>query len=300
MKRRVSSPDARLGRSWFRAVKERVASRQRVLLGVVVGVVVGGGAAFAGTQAFSDVPAGRYYSEPVAWAAENGITTGVGDGKFAPDGAVTRGQNVTFAWRYDQYVVQPALDELRDTIATTPGPAGPQGEPGLLTSLDDLEGMPCGEPGTLTEGTLSVSMEFWTTTQSDVTIRCVRNTVASVVILYVGSSYTLDGCCDPVAQDFSVTVDGGSVTCGPAADYEGEGPLTDDQVYCRLDVTPGASVSLDANFGTEATSFTARSAGLGTVAGPDPSLCDVALTATNCTFTAPDPADEGYFIIDFD
>ena len=123
MKRRVSSPDARLGRSWFRAVKERVASRQRVLLGVVVGVVVGGGAAFAGTQAFSDVPAGRYYSEPVAWAAENGITTGVGDGKFAPDGAVTRGQNVTFAWRYDQYVVQPALDELRSHARNAYRPA---------------------------------------------------------------------------------------------------------------------------------------------------------------------------------
>ena len=94
--------------------------RRVVLSALTLCALVGGGAAFAGTQVFSDVPPDRYFSEPVTWAYENEITFGVGDGRFAPDGAVTRGQNVTFAWRYDQNVVQPALDELRSESSQAP------------------------------------------------------------------------------------------------------------------------------------------------------------------------------------
>ena len=94
--------------------------RRVVLSALTLCALVGGGAAFAGTQVFSDVPPDRYFSEPVTWAYENEITFGVGDGRFAPDGAVTRGQNVTFAWRYDQNVVQPALDELRSEFSQAP------------------------------------------------------------------------------------------------------------------------------------------------------------------------------------
>ena len=48
---------------------------------------------------FSDVPADSYYAKEVAWAVENGITTGTGDGKFGPDAACTRAQSVTFLFR---------------------------------------------------------------------------------------------------------------------------------------------------------------------------------------------------------
>ena len=48
---------------------------------------------------FSDVPADSYYAKAVAWAVENGITGGTGDGKFSPDAACTRAQAVTFLWR---------------------------------------------------------------------------------------------------------------------------------------------------------------------------------------------------------
>ena len=48
---------------------------------------------------FSDVPADSYYAKAVAWAVENGITTGTGDGKFGPDAACTRAQSVTFLYR---------------------------------------------------------------------------------------------------------------------------------------------------------------------------------------------------------
>ena len=52
-----------------------------------------------GTQSFSDVTAGSYYEKAVAWAAENGITGGTGDGKFSPGATCTRAQAVTFLYR---------------------------------------------------------------------------------------------------------------------------------------------------------------------------------------------------------
>ena len=48
---------------------------------------------------FADVPSGSYYAKAVAWAIENGITTGTGDGKFSPDATCTRAQAVTFLFR---------------------------------------------------------------------------------------------------------------------------------------------------------------------------------------------------------
>ena len=50
-------------------------------------------------SSFSDVSADSYYAKTVAWAVENGITTGTGDGKFSPDATCTRAQSVTFLFR---------------------------------------------------------------------------------------------------------------------------------------------------------------------------------------------------------
>ena len=50
--------------------------------------------------AFSDIAAGSYYAKAVAWAIENGITNGVGGGKFAPDAVCTRGQMAALLHRY--------------------------------------------------------------------------------------------------------------------------------------------------------------------------------------------------------
>ena len=47
----------------------------------------------------TDVVSGSYYEKAVAWAIENGITTGTGDGKFSPDATCTRAQAVTFLAR---------------------------------------------------------------------------------------------------------------------------------------------------------------------------------------------------------
>ncbi len=48
---------------------------------------------------FYDVPNDAYYYEAVKWAAENGITGGVGNDRFAPEQSCTRAQIVTFLWR---------------------------------------------------------------------------------------------------------------------------------------------------------------------------------------------------------
>ena len=56
-----------------------------------------------GGAPFVDVPSGRYYSEAVAWLADNGITTGTsGSNRFDPDALVTRAEVVTFLFRLAQ------------------------------------------------------------------------------------------------------------------------------------------------------------------------------------------------------
>ena len=52
-----------------------------------------------GTVSFADVSAGSYYAKAVAWAVENGITGGTGDGLFSPDATCTRAQSAAFLYR---------------------------------------------------------------------------------------------------------------------------------------------------------------------------------------------------------
>jgi len=59
-----------------------------------------GQSAAASGASFADVPADSYYARAVAWAIENGITAGVGGGRFAPNSTCTRGQIATFLYRY--------------------------------------------------------------------------------------------------------------------------------------------------------------------------------------------------------
>ena len=52
------------------------------------------------TGAFRDVSSDAWYAEGVAWAVENGIADGYGDGQFGPDESITREQFVVMLWRY--------------------------------------------------------------------------------------------------------------------------------------------------------------------------------------------------------
>ena len=50
-------------------------------------------------SSFTDVSTDAYYAKAVAWAVENGITSGTGAGKFSPNATCTRAQAVTFLYR---------------------------------------------------------------------------------------------------------------------------------------------------------------------------------------------------------
>lgn len=54
----------------------------------------------AGKHPFTDIPSGAYYENAVIWAADKGITGGIGNGLFGSDNNCTRAQIVTFLYRY--------------------------------------------------------------------------------------------------------------------------------------------------------------------------------------------------------
>ncbi len=55
--------------------------------------------AAGGAASFTDVSADSYYASAVSWAVENGITTGVGGGRFDPNATCTRAQIAAFLAR---------------------------------------------------------------------------------------------------------------------------------------------------------------------------------------------------------
>ncbi len=58
--------------------------------------------------AFTDLKPGAFYEKAVAWAVEQGITKGATDTTFAPDATCTRGQIVTFLYRFRE---SPAVEK---------------------------------------------------------------------------------------------------------------------------------------------------------------------------------------------
>ncbi len=81
-------PDASVTRGMFAAV-----------LGRMSGVPSG-----SADTGFTDVDRDEYYAPYIAWAAENGIVLGYGDGTFGPEDLVTREQAAAMMWRYAQYI----------------------------------------------------------------------------------------------------------------------------------------------------------------------------------------------------
>ena len=94
-----------------------IISKTKLALGVLAMVLIGATVVAAGDGPFTDNPDGTYYHDPVEWAYDNGVTTGTSATTFSPMDPVTRGQNVTFAYRYDQNIVQPAFDTIDDNFA---------------------------------------------------------------------------------------------------------------------------------------------------------------------------------------
>lgn len=60
------------------------------------------GITYSGT--FIDVPQGQWYTEAIEWAAQNGLATGKGNGRFDPNGKVTRQELAAFMMRMAEYL----------------------------------------------------------------------------------------------------------------------------------------------------------------------------------------------------
>ena len=71
--------------------------KKRILSLLLAVSVLMGGTTFAAAE-FTDVSESDYFYNAVNWGVEAGVTSGVGDNLFAPDGEVTRAQVVTFLW----------------------------------------------------------------------------------------------------------------------------------------------------------------------------------------------------------
>lgn len=57
------------------------------------------GVAASAPSDFTDVPAGSWYADPVAWAISRGITNGTSSSTFSPEATCTNAQVLTFLWR---------------------------------------------------------------------------------------------------------------------------------------------------------------------------------------------------------
>ena len=59
---------------------------------------------------FSDVPAGTWYTDAVAWASAEGLVNGTGENTFSPNTGITREQMAVLMYRYAQWLRLP-VDE---------------------------------------------------------------------------------------------------------------------------------------------------------------------------------------------
>ncbi len=94
-------------------------SMTRAMFVTVLGRMAGVKAAdYAGATDFSDVAEGTWYAPFVKWAAQYGITTGTGSGKFSPDGRITREEMAVFFVRY--FETFDAMPKADTTVTTKP------------------------------------------------------------------------------------------------------------------------------------------------------------------------------------
>ena len=78
-------------------------TREQVVTFLYRTAILKGMEPYEGTTDFTDVIEGKYYYNAVAWAFDNGITTGVSADRFGVGSTCTRAMIVTFLKRYDDY-----------------------------------------------------------------------------------------------------------------------------------------------------------------------------------------------------
>lgn len=67
---------------------------------------------------FSDVPSNAYYLDAVKWAVSSGVTSGTSKTTFSPNKPCTRGQIVTFLWKYNKAPEVDATVKFSDVEST--------------------------------------------------------------------------------------------------------------------------------------------------------------------------------------
>ena len=78
---------------------------------------------------FSDVPGDAYYATAANWAVQQEITNGMGNNSFAPRNNCTRGQTVTFLYRYFGQQGTPDTPTEPDTPSEPSTPTVPGDKP---------------------------------------------------------------------------------------------------------------------------------------------------------------------------
>ena len=86
-------------------VADRFAPNATITRAMIVTILyrLEGSPAVSGTIPFSDVSAGKWYTDAVIWGSENGIVEGYGNGKFGPMDNITREQFAAIMYRYAKF-----------------------------------------------------------------------------------------------------------------------------------------------------------------------------------------------------
>lgn len=90
-------------RGWMVGTSDNTfAPQEKTSRGMIVSVLhrIAGQPVAAESAYFSDVPLNQYYASAAAWAAENGIVSGYGDGRFGPADPLTREQIVMTLYNF--------------------------------------------------------------------------------------------------------------------------------------------------------------------------------------------------------
>ncbi|MDD3022986.1 MAG: S-layer homology domain-containing protein [Syntrophomonadaceae bacterium] len=98
------SPDTGMTRAMFATVIGRLYERSY------------GEIEASGAHTFTDCDYVAYYGKYIAWAAENGIISGYGNGRFGPDDQITREQMAAILYRFADFlgVFPDSMDTILD------------------------------------------------------------------------------------------------------------------------------------------------------------------------------------------
>ncbi len=92
--------------------------RTNILRSVTVGIALAVAVPTVALAAhpFTDVEHGKWYSNAVDWAYDNGITTGISPTEFGGERGFTRYEAVTMLERIDSNIIQPGLDDVNSDV----------------------------------------------------------------------------------------------------------------------------------------------------------------------------------------